>query len=240
MFYLYCLSDDLAPGVLDETRGVAGGALSLIEVEGIRAVVSEFNETKIAVNRENVWAHERVVSRVLQETTPLPFRFGTLADAKRLESYISSQKSNLLRSLDRVRGAVEMSVKIIWKEAGTTAESDQQPSLASPSPGVTTAGEGTRFLLQKRSKIIGDDEAKTRSDELRDWLEEHLKEIARDASMEVRPTDSMVISASHLVGRENVSAYRQLMDAARSSKPELRFLISGPWAPYSFSDLPSQ
>jgi hypothetical protein len=240
MFYLYCLSDDLTPGILDETRGIADAALRLIEFEGIRAVVSEFESATIGITRENVLAHERVVGRVLQETTPLPFRFGTLADAKRLESYIGSQKSSLLESFDRVRGAVEMSVKIIWKKAGRAAESDQPTTLAGPAIGETTAGEGTRFLLQKRSQIVGDDEAKMQSEELRDWLEQHLKDIVRDVSLQVRPTDSMVISASFLVARENLSAYRQLMDAARASKPDLRFLTSGPWAPYSFSNLPSQ
>jgi hypothetical protein len=239
MFYLYCLSDDLASGVLDETVGIADSAPRLIEVDGIGAVVSEFNDSSIAITRENVLAHERVVARVLQETTPLPFRFGTLADAKRLESYIGSQKSSLLQSFDRVRGAVEMSVKIIWKKTEEAAEPEQQTTLPSPAIGETSAGKGTRFLLEKRSQIVGDDEAKMRSEELREWLEEYLKAVVRDVSIQIRPTESMVISASHLVARENTGAYRQLMEAARESKPDLHFLTSGPWAPYSFSNLPA-
>jgi gas vesicle protein GvpL/GvpF len=42
---------------------------------------------------------------------------------------------------------------------------------------------------------------------------------------------------SHLVERDAVDEYRRLVDRARAERPELHFLLSGPWAPYSFANI---
>jgi hypothetical protein len=41
---------------------------------------------------------------------------------------------------------------------------------------------------------------------------------------------------SHLVPRENIDAYRNALLALRSEDPALAIMVSGPWAPYSFSE----
>ena len=84
--YAYCLSDEVVSGIDESVVGVAGAVPRLLERGEIRAVVSDFGEERVAVTRENVLAHERVVRRVLMDATPLPFRFGTVTSEARLES----------------------------------------------------------------------------------------------------------------------------------------------------------
>ncbi len=71
--------------------------------------------TSVPVTRENALSHAAVVRSVLDRTTPLPFRFGTIVTEQQLRSYISSRKPALETKLALVRGCVEMSVKIIWE-----------------------------------------------------------------------------------------------------------------------------
>jgi hypothetical protein len=39
------------------------------------------------------------------------------------------------------------------------------------------------------------------------------------------------------VERGAVEAYRLRLKEARSERPELKFLVSGPWPPYSFANI---
>lgn len=233
MLYLYCLSDEATARVLLGVAGVGGVAPRLVDYDGLSAVVSEFAEASVAVTRENVLAHERVLSRVLTATTPLPFRFGTVAGAQRLESFITAQRISVLAALERVRGAVEMSVKIIRPD-----EEEERTALASETQGEdAAAGVGTRFLLTKRREILSAERLKEGAETLSAWLAAMLKDVVKDSFVELRPAESMFVSASHLVARERVENYRARLEAARRERPDLRFLTSGPWPPYSFSNL---
>jgi hypothetical protein len=231
MFYLYCLSDEATARLLEGVAGVGGAAPRWIDCEGIAVVLSECEEATVPLTRENVLAHERVVSRVLAETTPLPFRFGTTADAERIRNYVTSQKASLQAALERVRGAVEMSVKIIWR-----AEEEERAAPSSETHGED-AGAGTRFLLAKQRELTGHERIQARAENLSTWLAAILKDFVKDSFVELRPSASLVVSASHLVERETVENYRVRLEAARRERPDLRFLTSGPWPPYSFSNL---
>src|ERR1051326_6792806 len=112
--YAYCLSDEVTEGAIESATGIAGAKPKLVRCGEIAAVVSEFDDEQVKVTRENVLAHEGVVRRVLAETTPLPFRFGTVTSEEKLQGYLDSQQDSLKAQLNRVRGCVEMSVKVIW------------------------------------------------------------------------------------------------------------------------------
>src|SRR5437763_14825357 len=110
--YVYCLSDELEAATVEELTGVGGAAVRVLSLGRIAAVVSEFEDESIAVTSENVRAHNRVNSQVLAALTPLPFRFGTRVAESRLAEYVSANEEALVASLERVRGCVEMGVKI--------------------------------------------------------------------------------------------------------------------------------
>lgn len=222
--YVYCLSDEAKAVSVSDVAGVAGARARLVESAGISAVVSEFGDERIAVTRENVLAHERVVRRVLVETTPLPFRFGTIVSEARLESYLDSQQAKLREQLARVRGAVEMSVKIIWERERAAGEEEE-----------TAAGSGTSFLLRKRRELLGEGEAAGRAAEVGAWLGRVVEGLVRESLVSLRPSENLILAAAHLVERARLGDYRRALNRAKTERPELHFLTSGAWPPYSFS-----
>ncbi|HEU5460520.1 MAG TPA: GvpL/GvpF family gas vesicle protein, partial [Pyrinomonadaceae bacterium] len=75
--YVYCLADDI--DVLDDPApGISGAPVRLLETEGLSVLVSNLEADVIQVTRENALAHAAVVRSILDRTTPVPFRFGTL------------------------------------------------------------------------------------------------------------------------------------------------------------------
>ena len=235
--YAYCLSDEIMPRTIATSAGIAGAKPFLIECGGIAAVVSEFDGASVSVSRDNVFAHERVIESVLAQTTPLPFRFGTVVAPARLESYINSQRSSLQEMLARVRGCIEMSVKVIWDVETMKRLEDGEDTTGPGASAMETTGPGAAFLAAKRREILGDEMLKKRAAELAAWLNEYLGDVVRESVVRVCPTEALVIAAAYLIERAQLEKYREHLKHARDERCDLRFLTSGPWPPYSFSDL---
>jgi Gas vesicle synthesis protein GvpL/GvpF len=198
----------------------------LIKMDELGILASDSESDAVPVTRDNALAHAAVVRGVLDRTTPLPFRFGTLVTEQQLSSYISARKPALLTKLAHVRGCVEMSVKIIWQLP--TDDDEEQP---------TTQGTGATFLAAKRREILGDERRSAQASAISAWLRETVTGLIRDEQVDVRPAEKLVLSAAHLVERAVITKYRESMAAARLARPELHFLWSGPWPPYSFANI---
>jgi len=59
----------------------------------------------------------------------------------------------------------------------------------------------------------------------------------KETCTETNATDKLILVAAHLVERAVVEQYRARVKTAREERPELHFLVSGPWPPYSFANI---
>jgi hypothetical protein len=222
--YAYCLVEDL--DAFDATtRGLSGAAVRVLQIDELAVLVSDFNADTVAVTRENALDHAAVVRSVLDRTTPLPFRFGTLVTEQQLSSFISARKPALQTRFAHVRGCIEMSVKII-KELSKNREQSRDE--------VTS---GTSFLEEKRLALLGSEQNAAEAAGISDWLHEQVEGLIRDEQVTVRPSEKLVLAAAHLVERGKIPQYKEKLAAARKNRPELHFLFSGPWPPYSFANI---
>jgi len=226
--YAYCLTEDL--DTLDHAPlGISDAKVSLLKHEGLGVLVSNSEIDVVRVTRDNALAHAAVVRSVLDRTTPLPFRFGTVVDEQQLKSYLTARKSALQTQLEHVRGCVEMNVKIIQQ-----VQNDEPPL---PEHGLAPEGPGTAFLAEKRREIIGEERKTEHAAELSTLVREALDWLIKDEQVTLRPAERLVFAAAHLVERSSVQTYREKMSEAVKRRPELHFLVSGPWPPYSFANI---
>jgi hypothetical protein len=232
--YVYCLGDDLDADGFEGLAGIGGSPVHLLSLGRIAAVVSDVEGERVNVTGENVKAHNRVNSHALATLTPLPFRFGTKVTHSQLAEYVAANEEALLAALARVRGCVEMSIKI--RDASAEAEGETR-NAKEVVEGATSVGRGTAFLLSKRREVLGDEALRLRAEESAAWLDAGVSDLARESVARLRTSDSLVVSAAHLVERERVAEYRERVRLLSEERPGLQFLTSGPWPPYSFSDI---
>lgn len=224
--YAYCFAEDI-DGLPESLTGIAGSQVRLLRVEEFSILVSDFSADTVPINRHNVLAHAAVVQRVLNRTTPLPFRFGTLVDEQELRNYVTAKREALKGKLKGIRGCIEMNVKVIWNDGRVV---EQAPAEIKDKP-------GTAFLAQKRRELLGSETRVAEAKRVASWLERHIGDIIKDRRIEESRTDKLILAAAHLVERDSVEQYRGRLKAAREERPELHFLVSGPWAPYSFANI---
>jgi hypothetical protein len=96
---------------------------------------------------------------------------------------------------------------------------------------------GTSFLEEKRREILGSEQKTAEAREIETWLHEQVGGLIRDEQVTIRPSEKLVLAAAHLVERDKIGQYKEKTAAARKNRPELHFLFSGPWPPYSFANI---
>ena len=222
--YAYCLCADL--DTLDNSvSGVSGAAVRVLKIGDISVVVSDCEA--VSVTQENMLAHAAVVRNVLPRTTPLPFRFGTLATEQQLQSFITTNKVTIANKLARLRGCVEMDLKTTWQSSSSVP--------LEPDP---EAGPGTAFLKQKRRELLGDEQATAKRSELSGLLRTELDTLIKEEKIGDFPSGKPGLSkVFHLVESSKIKEYREKVQKLREKRPELQLEVSGPWPPYSFANI---
>ncbi len=236
--YTYFVSDDPGVQVPESVTGVGGSAVRLMKAEDLLVGVSESDGAPVAITRDNVVAHERVVRSVFEQTTPLPFRFGNIVGEEQLRIYLHSHQEALQTRLLLLRGCVEMSVKVIWQASNrVNAETEAVPVTTDPRLDHAKGGAGAVFLMAKRREILGDQMLADKATDIATWLKERLGSSICEEQVSVRPRDKLVVAAAHLVARTSLERYRSELNKVRAERPELHFLSSGPWPPYTFANI---
>ena len=226
--YVYCLAES-TDALKTPVSGISGARVNLIKVEDFSLLVSEFEgDAAPSVTRENVLAHAAVVNSVFRETTPLPFRFGSVVTEQQLDSYVNTHRASLKAKLAQVSGCVEMSVKII---------SNTDKNQINERADAIGEGPGARFLEEKRREILGGQRRNEEAMEVAAWLKEQVGTYVRQEELSLCPTEKLIVAAAHLVSRDQLTEYRDRLADARKTRPELHFLVSGPWPPYTFSNI---
>lgn len=226
--YVYCLAEGVER--LNKTlRGVSGAEVRIVEFdEDLSALVSVYRSDAFQVNRKNALAHHEVVRTITEQTTPLPARFGTVVTIEQLRNYVSTHHEAIKAKLAHVRGGVEMNVRMI--RTITSADIPQEPENA--------GGPGTAFLLEKRREILRDKAGAAQKGQLSAWLREKLGDLIKEEKISITPSETVILArADHLIERVNVEQYRTKMARAVKERPEIRFMVSGPWPPYSFANI---
>jgi hypothetical protein len=89
--------------------------LRAIEKDGLAAICSTAEDRQLSA--EELWRREEALESLMHECDVLPVRYGTVvnddADAARL---LDARRDELLLALERVRGAVELAVRVAGDE----------------------------------------------------------------------------------------------------------------------------
>jgi hypothetical protein len=215
VIWVYAITDGGA-GPVPEVAGIEDTPVESIAAGGLEAAVSRHAEPPSALGEEALWAHERVVERLMADRAVLPMNFGTMlpADAD-LERALAARRDAFAAALDRVRGRVELGLRVVSPDAG-----------AAPAPEKPVSGRDYVYAKLARSRAA-------------DAVHEPLAGMAIDARRRVpRTADGEVLRAAYLVERDAVEHFRATVERLAEASDGLALLCTGPWPPYAFVEAP--
>lgn len=235
-YYVYAIvaNDSMVPA---ELAGFHGRPVELIAHGSLAAAASVVDPAGLQPSTERVLTHEEVVER-LGETVPLlPVRFGTLfADRDGVVAVLVKQYDTLLADLHRLGDKVEFGLTVLWSDAGRDAGEDGsvEGQVSPPHATSDTPGPGTQYLRARVMEQRRDAALRARAHELSDFLEAQFAPFTLDSRRTILPTPRIAVRAAYLLHPSKVEAYQEAFEQSRETRPELRFLLNGPWPPYSF------
>jgi hypothetical protein len=229
--YVYCLltpTDDAPP---DDLRGVDGAPVRVVRAGSVDAWVSEIVSRSPAPSVEGARMHDAVVRQALGRQTPLPARFGqTFASDAELIASVRRREETFVCALERVRGAVEMTVRVLAVETVT----DARPESAQAATAVTT---GRAYLERLRERHVRTRAWEQEAEFLLRRVAAAVRGLVRAEVRAVATQPARSLSISHLVNHDSVSLYRESLGALADTVAGSRVVISGPWPPYSFAEI---
>jgi hypothetical protein len=227
--YAICSTDALGPG---RRRGLGGAALNVVACDDLAAVYSRHRTLRPAPTAANVLVHERVVEAVMEHGPALPFRFATrLESPARLAGVLEERHDELRAALERVRGRVEMGVRVLprvglgdWASAASDAAGAAALPPAQPAP-----DRGRRYLLARAA-------LRRRADQAARELHRPLAEVAVASVLSDRPRAPATLVAAYLVDKARVESFRERFAELAAALPGCEVFLSGPLPPYNFVD----
>lgn len=247
MLYVYGIVDshrfETIPG-----EGHEAGDVVSVPCGAFAAAVSSLSVRTIEATPRNVWRHERVLERLMQDRTVLPLRFGTICpDADALREFLVHSTNELLNDLGRVRGKVELALRIVdgnrsvelpgeCPRVPTTGRqpSETVPGILEASNDDEPSGRGAAYL---RARLQHHHVEMAREDggkQLGQMLRQHLDTVLKDIVCAVPADASAGYRVSCLVERDRVSAFAGALERFRGDNPRFDVTCTGPWPPYSF------
>jgi hypothetical protein len=220
----------LPPGL----SGLAGERVRALTVDGLVAWVSDVAR-RIPVSVEGVRAHDAVVEAALETgTTPVPARFGQRFDSDdACCQALRTRAASLESLLADVRGSVEMT--LIITPSTRRMLRDLEPVLPEMVDDET-GGPGRRYLDSLRRREASTGAVKSAIDDLAQALSDAAGTLVKRTTVLESGAAMPLRTISHLVARDAVAEYKTALGAVEAGG-ELRFLMIGPRAPYSFSAL---
>jgi hypothetical protein len=212
MIWLYGICDrpDLPP---PRRRGLAHAPLDGVREGPLLAVFTRHEHSVGDPAPDALWAHERVVERLMADRTVLPMRFGsTVAGDDAVRRLLLERGSSFLAMLDRLRGRVELGIRVLQVSV-------EQPVAVAVGPPAT----GRDYLL-----------AKMQNGRRASGLDDPLSRLAVATRQQPPRSADEVLRGAYLVERPGVARFRTAVERLQRAHPELAILCTGPWPPYSF------
>jgi hypothetical protein len=250
--WLYAITrGDIPDDALATVPGVAGESLRICRAAGLSAVVGtvdldRFGEEGLRRNMEDLdWlaavarAHDRVIAAVLRTGPTVPLRLATVyLDDARVEALLTDRQQEFAAAVQAVTDRTEWGVK---------AYGDRE-ALARPAAAVSPApsrGKGTDYLLRRRSELTAQREVEQRAADLATTLHAALLNRAVEGKRR-EATDPalsgkrawMILNGTYLVDDTRAEEFSALVDELAAGHPAVRLELTGPWPPYSFTDIP--
>jgi Gas vesicle synthesis protein GvpL/GvpF len=217
VIYAYGICEPATASPPPPRRGLGGATLRVLTSDGLAAVYSRHRSLRPRPSPELVLAHERVVEAMMARGPVLPLRFGTQLEAEeRLAAALTERGDELLRALERLRGHVELGLRVI-----------QRPGSK---PDFDDAGErsGRAYLLARAAHH-------RRAEEAARDIHAPLADLAAESRLRERAAPPAILVAAYLIDARAEDDLRRRADELAAQHEDLHVVVTGPWPPYNFS-----
>jgi hypothetical protein len=217
--YVYGITDAPPPAV-EGVTGIEGAGVSTLARGDVAAAFAALpGDGPPSPTPDALMEHERVVEALMRSCAVLPTRFGTtLADADALGTVLERQADSFRERLERVRGCVEVGVRVRWAVESPVAGAAESDPVA----------RGREYLDARRGDLREADRATM-------VVHGVLTRLARASTWSTPAVGGLLLGA-YLVAADDVPRFADEVRRLQDADASFDVSCTGPWPPYSFAE----
>ncbi len=235
--YLYGIvaADESIPSGL---AGLASAPLATFAHAGVVALVSPPPPGRLRPERRHLAAHQAVLQAVARSCSLLPMAFGVVAPSESAVRDLLDEHADALRGeLDRVRGRVEMTVRLGLDAALAVRAYVEDDAELKHLAAQIAAGSASHEIKMRAGRRF-----ESLLAERRDAALASLSTALEPVAAELRPgtlrTERDLVNLAVLVPRDRLDAFEHAVHAVAEHFDDRHALeFSGPWPAFSFVDV---
>ncbi|MFH1798253.1 MAG: GvpL/GvpF family gas vesicle protein [Candidatus Omnitrophota bacterium] len=254
--YLYCITK--SKPVCNDFKDI-GVKLALIYFQGICAVISEVSSNEFDEENfkkglddmnwleEKVRRHENVIERIVQETTVLPFKFGTIFNTEEnVLQLLKARGTEFRRTIEELNGKEEWGLKIYCdpKRISDTLPVENE-DIKKIDDEIASSGKGRAFFLRKKREDIVKNVLDKKISEFTQDSFNRLEKLSQNAKLNkllpaeiTQKQEKMILNAAFLINKKRIKEFDNTIAYLKSRyvPKGLEFDWTGPWPAYNFCD----
>lgn len=217
--------------------GLDDAPLVPVRWRALAAVASRVDGATIPPTLEHLLRHEEVVEALRERAPALPVRFGTvLADRPAVARALARRYAVLRGDLERLGDRLELGLAVLWEPPGPGADESRgdHDGYTAPASALDSMGPGARYLWAGVAAERRERDLRRQAELLARDVEGALRPHALESRCVVLPTPRLALRSAYLVEPAGAAPFLAAFEEVRRARASLRFLLSGPWPPYSF------
>ena len=253
LIYVYCISNS----PLGLVRNMESKGLESLMFDDFCVIVkyvseSEFSEENFKKNLSDIqWVetnareHIRVISMIMEYSTVIPFKFGTIFQAEdSLKKFVEDYSGSLIENYHHIKGKEEWSVKIYCDRKELCEQIDElSEETAALEKQIMASSPGKAFLLKRKKTDLIENEMDRLCKNYGQEYYDEFKNLSESTSLNnllpkefAGREDTMILNATFLVRKNKVTDFKSTVDTLRKKDGNSGFFIeaTGPWPPFSF------
>lgn len=215
------------------------------QVKNLYAALTQTSGTLQNQDGAILQAHENVIDAIMQYTTIVPLKFGTiLKDEQAALQLLEEQGEHFKSLLTKFQGKVECGLKVyVDKRVVLQHMMQRDPELTNPQEQPEPRSKGTAYLFARKKeeqfKEHVNNELLRIAEHIFNTFGQTAFDMKQNSLLPQKTTGKkkeMILNAVYLVGQEQVATfYEQAKSITEQYAPiELELDFSGPWPPYNF------
>jgi hypothetical protein len=227
---------------LANIKGISDVALSAVCLNGIAAIVGGNKKSDLISDKTNALEFAGVIEKLAQHFTLLPMRYGSFMESTdAIALMLERNYQEIEQNLRKVEGKFEFGLKVFCDseklKSGILLKTEISPEIVQNAENEVKNSVFREYINAKLKAHRLEELMISYVDKVIEAINAQLAMLQAEHKFKKMATASILIDSIFLLekGKKN-----QLIDAIKtlqSQYPELDFVLTGPWPPYSFVEI---
>ena len=223
--------------LLKEIKGLEGEDIFCLSLDEIVAVVSNINNVNISSDKFGAIEYAGLIEIISQQFTLLPMRYGSVMESSDVVTKMLERNyQEILQNLIRIENKFEFGLKILCDSEKLKSElRDKSQTLVPDNQNPDHQNSVYRDWVNK--KLIEhrlEEQVLSYVDSLITQITETLAGLNTIHKFKKMASESILIDSVFLLDKVLKKDLVAKIEFFQNQYPELNFVLTGPWPPYSF------